>query len=151
MILAERSVVFTPKVIALRRDGIAPDFGNSASEKGKFTPKEQTPESSLHFMLSMFQIAKFLEIQTKLPVDKLIHSDIGAYSYPILAIQANRSKLTFLKYSVGLGRLGMWKQPLFYFYVVLLLIFGPSYSEQAIKIIKNRLGHAPRFGIAAEK
>jgi abequosyltransferase len=151
MILAERAVVFTPKVLALRRDGIAPDFGNSISEQGKFTPKEQTPESSLHFMLSMFKIAKYLEIQTNLPVNKLIQSDIGAYSYPILAIQAKGSRLTFLKYCIGLGKLGMWNQPFFYFYAVVLMILGPSYSEQAIKLIKKCLGHAPRFGIAAGK
>jgi len=35
-LLAKRSVVFTPKIIALRRDGVAPDFGNSEAEKGKF-------------------------------------------------------------------------------------------------------------------
>lgn len=151
MILMNRSVVFTPKVIALRRDGIAPDFGNSSSERGKFTPKEQTPESSLFFMDSMFKIAKYIEIQTNLPVSKLIESDIGAYSYPVLAIQAKRSRLTFLKYCIGLGRLGMWKQPFFYFYAVLLITIGPANSEKVIKLIKNRLGHAPRFGIAARK
>jgi len=151
MILAEKKVVFTPKVIALRRDGIAPDFGNSISEQGKFTPKEQTPESSLHFMMSMFKIAKFIETQTNLPVNKLILSDIGTYSYPILAIQAKRSRLTFLKYCIELGKLGMRNQPFFYFYAVVLMVFGPTYSERVIKLIKNRLGHAPRFGIAAGK
>jgi abequosyltransferase len=151
MILAKRTAVFTPKILALRRDGVAPDFGNSISEQGKFTPNEQTPESSLHFMLSMFKIAKFIEIQTNFPVNKLIQSDIGAYSYPILAIQAKGSRLTFLKYCIGLGKLGMWNQPFFYFYAVVLMVLGPSFSEQAIKLIKKRLGHAPRFGIAAGK
>lgn len=36
-ILANRSVVFTPKIIALRRDGSAPYFGNSKAEKVKST------------------------------------------------------------------------------------------------------------------
>lgn len=151
MILENRSVVFTPKVIALRRDGIDPDFGNSISEQGKFTPKQQTPASSLHFMSGMFKISSFIQMQTCLSVDKLIQADIGAYSYPILAIQAQRSKYVFLKYCFGLGRLGMWRQPFFYFYVALLLMLGPSLSEFVIKIIKKRLGHAPRFGIAAGK
>lgn len=151
MILMSRGVVFTPKIIGLRRDGIEPDFGNSISEQGKYTPKEQTPASSLHFMSGMFQISTFIEIQTSLPVDKLIQADIGAYSYPILAIQAQRSKYIFLKYCIGLGALGMWRQPFFYFYATLLLLLGPSRSEYVIRIIKKRLGHAPRFGIAAGK
>ena len=149
MILANRSVVFTPEIIALRRDGVEPDFGNSIVERSKFTPKAQTPTSSLHFMAGMFEIAKFIEIKTNLAVNDLIRSDIGVYSFPILAIQAKRSKYTFVKYSLNLAKIGFWRQPFFYFYVLLLLLIGPAHSEYLIKAIKKYLGHAPRFGIAS--
>lgn len=147
-ILANRSVVFTPKIIALRRDGVAPDFGNSEAEKGKFVPQDQTPESSLHFMHEMLRIAQHVESATGFPVFASIRSDIGSYSYPILAIQARRNKYIFARYGVALGRLGFWRSPLFHGYFVALLVLGPDRVDGLIKWIKNRLGYTPRLGAA---
>lgn len=146
MILAKKSVIFTPEIIGLRRDGNAPDFGNSKSEQGKFTPKEQTPDSSLHFMVGMLEIAKYVQQSTGLAVYEPILSDIGAYSYPILSIQANKSKYVFLRYGIDLAKLGLWKHPLFYVYFSLLLILGVNGSDSLIKWIKKSLGYTPRLG-----
>lgn len=146
MILAKRSVVFTPEIIGLRRDGNAPDFGNSKSERGKFTPKEQTPESSLHFMTGMLRIAKHVQQSTGLPVYEPILSDIGAYSYPILSIQANKSRSVFLRYGIDLAKLGLWKHPLFYVYFSLLLVLGFNRVDGLIKRVKKSLGYTPRLG-----
>ena len=147
-ILAKRSVVFTPQIIALRRDGVAPDFGNSESEKGKFVPQDQTPESSLHFMEEMMRISKHIEEVTQLKVFKSIRADIGNYSFPILSIQANRSIGVFVKYGLSLAKLGLWRYPLFHLYFLTILILGPSRSEAIIKLIKRTLGYTPRFGPA---
>lgn len=146
MILAKRSVVFTPEIIGLRRDGNAPDFGNSKSEQGKFTPKEQTPESSLHFMTGMLRIAKHVQQSTGLVVYGPILSDIGAYSYPILSIQANKSRSVFLRYGIDLAKLGLWKHPLFYVYFSLLLVLGVNRADSLIKRVKKFLGYTPRLG-----
>lgn len=148
MILAKHSVVFTPQVIALRRDGTPPDFGNSDSEKGKFVPKDQTPESSIHFMEGMLQIAQHVEQQTGLQVFGPIRADIGAYSYPILSIQAKRSKGVFLKYGLGLARMGFWRSPLFHAYFLALLMFGPDQVDSLIVWTKQKLGYTPRLGAA---
>jgi len=147
MILAKKSVVFTPEIIGLRRDGNAPDFGNSKSEQGKFTPKEQTPESSLHFMAGMLEIARYVQKSTALAVYEPILSDIGAYSYPILSIQASKSKLLFLRYGIDLGKLGLWKHPLFYVYFSLLLVLGVNRVDCLIKWVKQYLGYTPRLGL----
>lgn len=147
-ILATRSVVFTPQIIALRRDGVDPDFGHSAAEKGKFVPKDQTPESSLHFMREMLRIVQHVNDATGLPVFNDIRHDIGSYSYPILAIQARRSKLVFWRYGLGVARLGFWRTPLFHIYFFALLLIGPDRADRVIKMIKGRLGYTPRFGTA---
>jgi abequosyltransferase len=151
MILAKRSVVFVPQIIALRRDGTPPDFGNSASEQGKFVPHDQTPESSIHFMQGMLAIAQFIESATGLKnVFSSIRADIGHYSYPILSIQANRSLPVFIRYGVTLAKLGFWRYPLFHLYFLALLLIGPSRSDSVIRWLKRRIGHTPRFGAARE-
>ena len=148
LVLRERSVVFAPKIVALRRDGVPPDFGNSASEKGKFVPHDQTPESSVHFVRGMLDIARHVEERTGLQVFEAIRADIGSYSYPILAIQAGRPFGVFMQYGWKLGRLGFWRYPLFHAYFVALLLFGPRRVGSLVKLIKNRLGYTPRMGAA---
>lgn len=150
MMLASKGVVFTPDIIALRRDGTPPDFGNSAVEKGKFVPNDQTPESSIHFMEGMIAIAKYVEITTGLPVFNLIRHDIGSYSYPILSIQAKRAPLIFFRYGLQLAKLGLWRSPLFYAYFLSLLTLGPNRVDNVIKFIKTKMGFTPRFGIASK-
>jgi len=148
MILSRRAVVFVPEIVALRRDGTPPDFGNSASERGKFVPHDQTPESSIHFMQGMLAIAAHIEHSAGLAVMETIRADIGHYSYPILAIQANRPRSTFVRYGIELARLGLWRYPLFHLYFLSLLTIGPSRSDAIINWLKRRLGHTPRFGAA---
>ncbi len=148
MILAKHSVVFVPQIIALRRDGTPPDFGNSASEQGKFVPHDQTPASSIHFMQGMLAIAKYVGEVTQLEVFEAIRADIGNYSYPILSIQGKRPFGVFVKYGIALATLGLWRYPLFHLYFVILVVLGPDLSDSIIKMIKQRLGHTPQFGAA---
>lgn len=148
MILAKRTVVFTPHIIALRRDGTPPDFGNSDSEKGKFVPQDQTPESSLHFTRGMLEIAKFVEEETRLPVFEPIRADIGNYSYPILSIQAKRPRTVFVRYGWALSKMGFWRYPLFHAYFWSLLLLGEGRLNGLIKWMKRCLGYTPQLGSA---
>lgn len=150
MVLAQSSVVFVPQIIALRRDGTPPDFGNSASERGKFVPHDQTPESSIHFMQGMLAIAQYVGAATQLDVYSTIRADIGNYAYPILSIQAKRPLHVFVKYGLALAKLGLWRSPLFHVYFATLLMIGPDRADCVINNIKRRLGHTPRFGAARE-
>ena len=147
MILSKSSVVFTPEIIALRRNGTLPDFGNSDAEKGKFTPEVQTPDSSLQFMTGMLKIAKDLEVKTGLSIFNPIRADIGVYSYPILSIQASKPKIVFIGYCIQLAKMGFWRSTYFYFYLILLLVLGPSCVEKVICFIKIRLGYTPSLGV----
>ena len=147
VILSKRRVVFTPRIIALRRDGTPPDFGNSESEKGKFVPQDQTPDSSICFMRGMLNIAKYVENYTQLRLFDAIRKDIGFYSYPILSIQAKQPFTVFVRYWWQLSRLGFWRYPLFHAYFWTLLLFGESRMDALIKQIKLRLGYTPNFAI----
>ena len=145
-ILSERDVIFTPKVIALRREGVAPDFGNSISEQGHFEPGQQTPESSLFFVAGMLKIARFVEQVTNLKVYNHILLDLGAYSYPLLSIQSNRSAATFYRYCFGLAKQGLWKSHWFFIYFLVLRLVGQRRMNTVIGYLKTKIGHTPRIG-----
>jgi len=145
-ILVDMNAVYLPDVIALYRNGGVPDFGNSAAEQGKFQPKEQTPESSVHFMQGMLAIAQYVERERKVTIFKPILRDIANYSYPILAIQAQRPLGVFLTYVWSLARLGLARYPLFYTWVVAILILGTDRVDSLIRSIKKKLGHTPSLG-----
>lgn len=145
-ILASENGVYLPQILSHQRLGGTPDFGNSAAEQGRFVPGEQTPESSVHFMRGMLQIAADLERTLGLPVFMPILRDIGNYAYPILSIQAGGSRRTLLRYARDLAALGLWRVPLFHVYVVGLLLLGRRNCDSLIAAIKARLGRAPVFG-----
>jgi abequosyltransferase len=145
-ILAEMNAVYLPDVIVLYRNGGVPDFGNSAAEQGKFQPKEQTPESSVHFMQGMLDIAQYVEQVRQVKIFKPILRDIANYSYPILAIQAKKPMGVFLRYGWSLARLGLARYPLFYIWIIAILVFGTKRVDRLIVWIKRRLGHTPNLG-----
>ncbi len=145
-ILVEMNGVFLPEILALYRNGGIPDFGNSDKEQGKFVPEEQTPESSLHFMQGMLDIAAWVEESRKIPILAPIRRDISNYSYPVLAIQSRRPLPVFVKYSFGLARMGFWKSGMFFVYFLAILLLGAGRIEKLIRLIKRRLGHTPTLG-----
>lgn len=145
-ILVNENGVYLRQILSHHRLGGTPDFGNSAVEKGRFVPRQQTPESSVHFMRGMLQIAADLERTSGLQLFMPILHDIGNYAYPILSIQAGNSRRTFLHYVRDLARLGLWRVPLFHVYAVGLLLLGRRNCDSLIARIKNHLGRAPVIG-----
>lgn len=145
-VLIRMNGVFVPQILALYRNGGTPDFGNSEKEKGKFTPKIQTPESSLHFMRGMLEIAKWIDGTRNIKVYERILTDIGNYCYPILSIQAKQPIAVFLKYAYRLAVMGFWKNGLFYLYFLSLLVLGSDRVDRIIQYIKRRIGHTPSIG-----
>jgi hypothetical protein len=145
-ILASENGVYLPEILSHHRLGGTPDFGNSAAEQGLFVPREQTPESSVHFMRGMLKIASDLERTLGLPVYMPILRDIGNYSYPILSIQADRSTGEFLRYLWQIAQLGFWKVPMFYVYACGLLVLRRSTCDRIIASLKRIKGRAPVLG-----
>jgi hypothetical protein len=145
-ILAQESGVYLNRILSYHRLGGVPDFGASAAEKGLFVPKQQTPESSVHFMRGMLAIANSLDESGGAKVGHRIMRDIGNYAYPILAIQAGRSFGTFLSYLWQLMKLGFWRVPLFHVFAMGLLVLGRRNCDALIGVIKKKLGRAPIVG-----
>lgn len=145
-ILADMNAVFLPHILALYRNGATPDFGNSEAERGKFVPKEQTPESSLHFMRGMLDIAAHVESTRGVPIFKPILADLGNYSYPVLAIQAGRPATVFIRYAWHLAGLGLGRSVMFYLYFLALLLLGPRQCDRLIRYAKKHVGHTPAIG-----
>ena len=145
-ILAQESGVYLNRILSYHRLGGVPDFGVSAAEKGLFVPKQQTPESSVHFMRGMLAIANSLDESGGTKVGRRILRDIGNYVYPILSIQAGCSFGTFLSYLWQLMKLGFWRVPLFYVYALGLLVLGRNNCDRLIARIKKSLGRAPLLG-----
>lgn len=145
-VLADMNAVFVPTVTVFYRNGGVPDFGNSEAERRRFVPKSQTAESSLHFMQGMLDIARSVGAERNLDIYRPILRDIANYSYPVIAIQAGRSRAEFLRYCMGLARLGLARYPMFYVYVVLVLTLGTKLLERIIVRVKRRLGRTPTLG-----
>lgn len=145
-ILAKKNGVFLPQILTLYRAGGSPDFGNSPSEREMFIPGEQTPESSVHFMRGALRIAQGVQESTGLPVFNPILQDLSNYSYGFVAIQRRRGWRVYLGYCVDLARLGFGKHPLFYVYVLGLLLLGDRRATALIAWIKRRLGYTPSIG-----
>lgn len=145
-ILAQESGVYLNRILSYHRLGGVPDFGASAAEQGLFVPKQQTPESSVHFMRGMLAIANSLDQSGGVKVGRRILRDIGNYAYPILSIQADRPFGTFLSYLWQLMKLGFWRVPLFHFYALGLLVLGCKNCDFLIAQIKKSLGRAPLLG-----
>lgn len=145
-ILARENGVYLPDILSFHRLGGTPDFGNSASERGLFVPREQTPDSSVHFMRGMLVIARSLDEALGLRVSAQILRDIGNYAYPILSIQAGRPFGVFMRYLWQLGGLGFWRVPLFHVYACGLIVLGRRNCDATIAFLKRKLGRAPRLG-----
>ena len=150
-ILVTKNAVFLPEILVLYRNGGIPEFGNSNKEKGKFVPTEQTPASSVCFMRGMLEIAAYTEKTRNVSIYHQILRDIGNYSYPVLAIQAKRPSRVFMKYGYDLAKMGLWRYPLFHLYFWTLLLVGPTQLDKLIIFLKARIGHTPRFGVAAKR
>jgi len=145
-ILIDMNAVYLPDITVLYRTGGVPDFGNSLVEKGKFSPKQQTPESSLHFIAGMLAIAKHVESSRSVAIYQHVLRDMGNYSYPMLAIQAGQPLKVFLRYATALAQLGLGRQPMFYAYLAAILLIGTRRVDACISWIKRRLGRTPMLG-----
>jgi abequosyltransferase len=145
MILASDGFYIAKPLVACR-DGVAPDFGNSKSEKRFFTPGKYTNEARLKMFGSVLDIVRDIEARHGIQVLESVIRDIGNYSYVMLHPQRSQGLLGFVKYYRQLGQLGFAGHPLYHCYFLALVLFGQKGTEHLLWLIRKCLSATPRLG-----
>lgn len=121
-------------------------FGNSETEKGRYTPGSISINNSINFTKSYFEVAAFLDKKNSTNLSILLRLDLSKYSYPFLSIQRKRGIYQFLKYSNKLEKnFGMGCTFYFYIYKWSLVFFGEKICDLIINKIKKFYGYTPIF------
>jgi glycosyltransferase involved in cell wall biosynthesis len=145
-VLIDKSAVCTTKVLILCRGNEPPQFGRSASEKGKYVPGRYTPEARMNMIAGAVSIIRDLKDTRGIDVvDDVIH-DYANYFYPYIKDQLTLPMREYLRLYRGYGRMGFRKYPLFHIYFVLAYALGERGFDRMTAVIRRSLGRSPRFG-----
>jgi abequosyltransferase len=145
-VLIDRSAVVTPKVLILCRGNEPPQFGRSATEKGKYVPGRYTPEARMNMIAGALSIIQHLKETRGIDVvDDVIH-DYANYFYPYIKDQLTLPMRDYYRLYRGYGNMGFRKYPLFHLYFVIAYVLGERGFDRMTKVIRDSLGRSPRFG-----
>jgi abequosyltransferase len=144
-LLLQSHGLYIAETIAVCREN-KPDFGQSASERGKFQPGEYTPEARIRMIRAMLAIAASIDDSHHGKLLQRVTKDLGNYSYYFLAYQANKPFAEFWKYYRQLGAMGFRNNFLFHAYFWSLALFGKANCERLIKFMRSSLKATPRLG-----
>lgn len=100
---------------------------------------------SLDFLSGYLKISKFMDQKYRFNSTQKILIDLSKYSYPSLSIHRDEGIKVFLGYVCGLNMLGFNVTIYYYFYVLLLVVFGKKICDNGIRIIKKILGRTPKL------
>lgn len=146
-VLAEANAVATPKVLVLCRNSEPPEFGNSGSEKGKYTPGAYTPQARLNMIGGALSIARSITEKKHIDITKVIIDDYANYFYPYIKDQLNLPIKKYLDLYCKFGRMGFKSRPMFHFYMIFCYITGEKNFDLLTKKIRGLLGRSPQFGL----
>jgi glycosyltransferase involved in cell wall biosynthesis len=137
--------LYIAETIAVCREN-KPDFGQSASEQGKFQPGEYTADARINMIRAMLTIAASIDASHHTYLLKRVTRDLGNYSYYFLAYQASAPFPLFWKYYRTMGAMGFQTNLLFHAYFWSLALFGKAMCERFIKFLRTSLKATPRLG-----
>jgi glycosyltransferase involved in cell wall biosynthesis len=146
-VLVERCAVFTPKVLVLCRL-TPPDFGSSASEKGKFVPGHYTPEARLRMVSGALSIVENLRNTRDIDVVDDVIRDYANYFYPYIKDQLGLPFEDYMRLYQGYKRIGFGRYPMFHLYCVMGYALGENNFDKLTRIVRGILGRSPQFGAA---
>ena len=144
-VLADRPAVFTPEVLILCRNG-TPEFGNSASEKGKYVPGSYTPQARVNMVRGSLSIIRDFKQTRGIDLVAEIERDYANYFYVYIKDQLQLPLPQFLSLYRAYGRLGFSKYPMFHLYCGLAYLLGEQRFDSMTRKIRSWLGRSPQFG-----
>lgn len=145
-VLSTMDAVFTPKVLVLCRNGIAPDFGNSGNERGKYVPGRFTAEARLNMIGGALAILKDIKASYGLDVVEEVMRDYANYFYPCIKDQLHLSARAYWDLYQRFGDMGFRKYLMFHLYTLGCYILRERGSEWLIRTARRLLGRSPQFG-----
>jgi hypothetical protein len=144
-VLVEKSVVITPKILVLCRNGEPPEFGNSSREKGKYTPGRYTLEARLNMIRGALSIVQYLKANRNVDVVEDVIHDFANYFYPYIRDQLELPIRDYYRLYRGYGKMGFSKYPLFHLYFFLAYLLGEKRFDAMTAFVRARTGSSPRF------
>ena len=145
-VLVNKTAVCTPKLLVLCRGNGTPDFGNCASEKGKYVPGRYTPQARLHMISGALSIIRDLKKTKGIDaVEDVVH-DYANYFYPYIKDQLALPLRDYYELYRGYGGMGFSKYPLYHLYFFLGYLLGEKRFDALTALVRSRLGRSPRFG-----
>jgi len=145
-VLINRTAVCTPKVLVLCRGNGQPDFGNSASEIGKYVPGGYTPKARLNMISGAISIIRDLKQTKGIDVVEDVIHDYANYFYPYIKDQLTLPLRDYYELYRAYGRMGFARYPFFHLYFFGGYLLGEKRFDALTALIRERLGRSPRFG-----
>jgi glycosyltransferase involved in cell wall biosynthesis len=145
-VLIDKSAVVTPRVLILCRGNEPPQFGQSASERGKYVPGSYTSGARMNMIAGALSIIRDLKNTHGIDVvDDVIH-DYANYFYPYIKDQLTLPMKEYYHLYRGYGRMGFARYPLFHLYFVLAYLLGERGFDNMTRVVRKSLGRSPQFG-----
>jgi glycosyltransferase involved in cell wall biosynthesis len=145
-VLIDKTAVCTPQVLILCRGNAQPEFGNSASEKGKYIPGSYTAQARLNMIGGALSIIRDLKKTKGIDVVEDVIHDYANYFYPYIRDQLTLPFRDYYKLYRAYGRMGFARYPLYHLYFILAYALGERRFDALTALIRKRLGRSPRFG-----
>jgi len=146
-VLSHRNAVYTPHILVLCRDSEPPDFGNSATERGRFVPGRYTPEARLEMVGGALSIIRSLKQARGLDLVDPVLRDYANYFYPYVRDQLHLPLRSYFRLYRGYASMGFWRYPMFHLYTWLCYTLKQRRFDAIVKLIRDNLGRSPRFGV----
>ncbi|RJG02047.1 glycosyltransferase family 2 protein [Noviherbaspirillum sedimenti] len=148
-VLARMPAVSTPETLVLCRNGEPPDFGNSGSEKGIFTPGRYTPAARIRMITGVITILQHHHENGDIgnEVVEAVMKDYANYFYPYIKDQLELSIGEFWALYRSFAQLGFARYPMFHLYFLVGYILGERRFDNLTRLIRAQLGRSPHFGL----
>ena len=123
-----------------------PLFGSSKAEKSRYSPGIISPDNSINFTKSFFQVAEYIDHKLGVDIANEVRLSISKYSYPFLSIQRSSGICKYLKYARRLEKECKLNMSIYYYvYKYSLLFFGERLCDSMIRLIKRQFSYTPNL------